>query len=148
MRVQGVGPPFASLAFITDLPEEWPALTPFLNGTDLPARDAVFLTTFMSPADWEDLELELNLTRPATIVTLGPEVTRAFLGDRDMENLYGHPYQVGCFVVFPAHAPIEEVEFACDLLRLSLYLYGQPTTPVTPITPVTPQTRRQPTLDL
>jgi len=148
MRIQGEGPPTASLAIVTELPEEWPSLHPFLNGTDLPARDTVFLTSLLSPTDWEDLELELNLTRPDTIVTLGPVITRAFLGEVDMDSVYGTPYQVGCFVVFPAHAPLESVEFACDLLRLSLYLYGQPTTPVTPVTPTPPASTTQPRLDL
>jgi hypothetical protein len=148
MRVQGIGHPSALLAFITELPEEWPALDPFLNGTDLPARDQVFLTTLMSHADWEDLELELNLTRPDLLIPIGPAVTRACLGDIDMDSSYGTPYTVGGFVVFPAHAPAEEVEFACDMLRLSLYLQSPPRPAEVPAPTPTPKTPSQPRLNL
>jgi hypothetical protein len=145
MRVQGIGPPSASLVFVTELPEEWDTLTPFLNGTDLPTSDWVFLTHLMREDDWPDLEMELNITRPDTIVTIGPAVTRAFLGEIDMENSYGSPYQVGCFVVFPAHSPVHEVEFACDMLRLSLYVDGARLfRPPVVIAPAMPQVPRPP----
>jgi len=153
MRVQGEGHPSAVLAFVTDTPTALPELDPFLNDEDLPIREWLFLTNLVSPDDWPELEMELNFIVPEVIITLGPVVTRAFMGEVDMERAYGHPYQVGCFVVFPAHAPINEVEFACDMLRLSLYIQGDlPPTPPPSETPAQPAVptpaRHQPRLDL
>lgn len=128
MRVQGTGSPTAQLAFIghRPIPEER-ELDAFLNGTDLPTRDQVFLTHLACAADWLDLELELNLVRPDILVPLGEPATQALLGTVSLDQLHGTPLQVGCFIVFPVSAPVlpdspDYAAFACDLIKLGLYL--------------------------
>jgi hypothetical protein len=148
MRVQGEGHPFAQLAFVAYDYAVTKYLDGFLIDRDLPHRDDVWITTLTGPEDWPDLELELNMVRPETIVSLGDAVTRLLLGEQEVEGLYGHPHPVGDLVVFPVHTPVpkEDVDrhtlYGCDMLRLSLYLRGElfpPLPYVPPPKPVPPK---------
>jgi uracil-DNA glycosylase family 4 len=122
----------------------------FLNGYDLPSRDEVFITNVVrerpvtaagqnrepTPAeiarDWPELELELGIIEPETIVTLGRTSTRLFLGDVDLETVHGLPHQLDGRTIFPTyhpaaalHSPELQALLAYDMQRLSLFLHGE-----------------------
>jgi uracil-DNA glycosylase family 4 len=172
MRVYGEGPIPCSLVFIGEFPgiEEGRRGRPFagksgkelrryLNGYELPEAHEVYLTNFsktVAPSakeftfddeDERDLFVELEMLRPATIVTLGAHVTKFFLGDVTLEAVHGIPHQPnGKFsvpagddvVIFPMynpaamlHSPTLQSHFAQDMRWLSAFLKGKlPPAPV------------------
>lgn len=121
MRVQGVGPQNASIMFIGEGPgyhedragrpfvgRTGDELNRFLDGKNLPLRNRVFLSNLFreykgkdyiwtaedQQRDEPDLIVELEKVWPKTIVPLGRYATRWFLGDVDMDAVWGIPWQL------------------------------------------------------
>ena len=125
----------------------------YLDGARLPIREHVFITnvvrerpTTKSGANREptqaeidrdrpELELELQIVQPRTLVTLGRTASRAFLGDVDIETVHGLPHKIPhpfIETVFPCyhpaaalHSPELQAFVQYDMARLALHLRGQ-----------------------
>lgn len=120
MRVRATGPVPCDLALVgpypghfedrTGLPFQGKAgeeLDRYLNGVDLPERDDLYLTNvhkfykgkdyIYEATEWEtatvELHKELARVKPTTIITMGREVTRIFLGDVDVQDVQGIPWR-------------------------------------------------------
>jgi len=155
MRVQGEGHPSAILAFIGDAPRlaEEKAGRPFvgtagkildryLDGTELPSREEVFITNIVRERcldaegwaravtqadidrDWPELEMELNVIEPLILVPLGPIATRAFLGDVDLHRVHSLAHVRGDYTIIPAFDPNALALFTYDMHYLAKYLHG------------------------
>lgn len=119
MRVRGAGPVPCDLAIVGPYPgwQEEKTGRPFsgkagveldrlLEANNLGPRSTIYLTNlhkeFMGPdyvyssedvaKAWPELQAELDKVNPSTIVTLGREVTRLFLGDVDVTDVEGLPW--------------------------------------------------------
>lgn len=94
----------------------------YLDGVDLPTRNDVFLTNIFrdykgkdyiwtqgdQQRDEPELLRELHRVRPKIIVALGRYATRYFLGDVDMDAVWGLPWydpNITTRVIFPIHHP-------------------------------------------
>lgn len=126
MRVRGVGP-VRGLAIVGPYPGHWEDRTgrPFcgkagdeldrlLDANNLPPRERIYLTNlhkeyrghdYVYTADdvavaWPELQAELAKVRPQTIVTLGREVTRLFLGDVDITDVEGIAWKIKPIDIF------------------------------------------------
>jgi len=133
-HVQGEGSPSASVAFLSDIPPDilTAALAIRFDRSDL------FCSHLTSGDDWEEVEMELNLIDPFTIVTVGETAMRLVLGDRALTEIHGEPLRVGDFIVIPIHAPRPppwHIRFACDLQTLHGYLYPKPDPVLVPVAP-------------
>jgi uracil-DNA glycosylase family 4 len=119
VRVRGTGPVPCSIAIVGPYPGHWEDRTgrPFcgkagdeldrlLEANKLPGRDRIYLTNLHKEFHgndyeytsedvekaWPELLAELSKVRPKTIVTMGREVTRLFLGDVDITDVEGVPW--------------------------------------------------------
>lgn len=129
MRVRGTGPVPCSMAIVGPNPGHWEDRTgrPFcgkagdeldrlLEVNHLPSRDKLYLTYLHKEfrdndyeytaedvaTAWPELQAELAKVKPRTIITMGREVTRLFLGDVDITDVEGIPWlQPDGTVVFP-----------------------------------------------
>jgi uracil-DNA glycosylase family 4 len=141
MRVDGLGPVPCEFMFVGEGPGYWEdrrgepfvgktgeELDRYLDGSSLPSREDVFLTNIFRyyrgkdyvytaedvAADTPALMAELQRVVPKIIVTLGRYATRFFLGDVDMDAVWGIPWHLptsdnwpflGNSVVVPVHHP-------------------------------------------
>ena len=119
MLVRGCGPTPCSLAIVGPYPGHWEDRTgrPFcgkagdeldrlLDINRLPPRERIYLTNLhkqfkgqdyvYTAADvdvaWPWLQAELAKVKPKTIVTMGRDVTRLYLGDVDITDVEGVPW--------------------------------------------------------
>lgn len=119
MRIRGTGPVPCSIAIVAPNPGHWEDRTgrPFcgkagdeldrlLETNGLPGRERIYLTYLHKEfrgndyeytsedveAAWPVLQAELDKVRPKTLVTMGREITRLFLGDVDITDVEGIPW--------------------------------------------------------
>ena len=140
-RVHGSGPSNAGIMIVGSQPgyeennsgrvfagKTGDELDRFLDGNTLPSRDGVFLTnlhreyrgkdyiytTNDTRIDEQDLLRELHMVNPALVVSMGRATIRWFLGDVDIDSVWGIPWVLPATdklsfldntVVFPIHHP-------------------------------------------
>jgi len=151
MRVNGVGPRPCSICFVgstpgyyedkTGIPFTGPTgqeVNRYLDGTNLPLREDIFLTNLYreyggkdytyTKADFErdepSLLTELEEVCPELIVTLGAEATRYFLGDVELDSVHALPWQVGTRVIIPLFHPAAGL-YSPDIQGYVSYGFGE-----------------------
>lgn len=174
LHVLGEGPTPCDLMLIGDWPDRESAMTGrpfarrkyreneierFLTGYRIPSRDDLYITTWIkdwcgpdgdyAQADFDaatiELEEEIRRVNPKTIVCLGRNISRWFLGDVDLEEVHAIPWHIpidsprrllfaqpGQVVICPQYSPAAgfrspEISAAItyDFTQLEAYLAGE-----------------------